>query len=62
MPGKILSLSVPEGARVEKDQPICTMEALKMEMAIKTPQSGTVRFVAKEGSTVKAGDVLAEIV
>jgi oxaloacetate decarboxylase (Na+ extruding) subunit alpha len=62
MPGKILSLSVPEGARVEKDQPICTMEALKMEMAIKTPQAGTVRFVAKEGSAVKAGDVLAEIV
>jgi oxaloacetate decarboxylase alpha subunit len=62
MPGKILSLSVPEGARVEKDQPICTMEALKMEMAIKTPQAGTVRFVAKEGSTVKAGDILAEIV
>jgi oxaloacetate decarboxylase alpha subunit len=62
MPGKILSLSVPEGARVEKDQPICTMEALKMEMSIKTPQAGTVRFVAKEGSAVKAGDVLAEIV
>jgi len=62
MPGKILSLSVPEGTRVEKDQPICTMEALKMEMAIKTPQAGTVRFVAKEGNTVKAGDVLAEIV
>jgi oxaloacetate decarboxylase alpha subunit len=61
MPGKILSLAVADGTRVEKDQPICTMEALKMEMAIKTHQAGTIRFAVKNGDTVKAGDTLAEI-
>ena len=61
MPGKILSLSVADGAQVAKDQPICTMEALKMEMSIKTHQAGTIRFAVKEGSSVKAGDTLAEI-
>jgi oxaloacetate decarboxylase alpha subunit len=61
MPGKILSLAVADGTRVDKDQPICTMEALKMEMAIKTHQAGTVRFAVKPGDTIKAGDTIAEI-
>jgi oxaloacetate decarboxylase alpha subunit len=61
MPGKIISLSVAEGDKVDKDKKICVMEALKMEMTILSTQAGRITYRVKAGDAVAAGDTIAEI-
>jgi biotin carboxyl carrier protein len=59
MPGKILSLAVQVGDRVQAKDTLCTLEAMKMEMSIAAPTAGTVRQVRVEvGSNVVYGDLL----
>ena len=45
MVGKIVSVSVKVGDRVNKDDQVAVMEAMKMEMPIVTPVSGVVKEV-----------------
>jgi biotin carboxyl carrier protein len=60
MPGKVIRLLVAAGDTVEAGQGLIVVEAMKMQNEIKSPKSGTLeRFLAKEGQTVNAGDVLA---
>ncbi|MDA3959671.1 MAG: methylmalonyl-CoA carboxytransferase subunit 5S [Planctomycetota bacterium] len=60
--GNVLRLVVQPGAKVEADQTILVLEAMKMETEIAAPKAGTlVSFAVKEGDAVQVGDVLAHI-
>jgi glutaconyl-CoA/methylmalonyl-CoA decarboxylase subunit gamma len=54
MPGKVLSVRVTVGAAVKEGDTVCTLEAMKMEMPISAPTSGTVK-----GIHVNVGDSVA---
>ena len=53
--GNVLEILVETGARVEEDDDLLVIEALKMENPIAAPCSGTVREIL-----VKKGDKVAE--
>ena len=62
MPGKVVRLLVDVGAQVEAGAGIVVVEAMKMQNEMKSPKAGVVTVLnAEAGSTVNAGDVLAEI-
>jgi biotin carboxyl carrier protein len=62
MPGKVVRLLVDVGAQVEAGAGIVVVEAMKMQNEMKSPKAGVVTALnAEAGSTVNAGDVLAEI-
>lgn len=53
---------VSEGARVEKGQTICLIEAMKVMTAVSVGQSGTVsRVMMRDGALVRADDPLIEV-
>ncbi len=59
LPGKILRVSVVPGARVERGQEVCVLEAMKMENSLRAHRPGVVREVrATAGQTVVAGEPL----
>ncbi|MBR7650885.1 acetyl/propionyl/methylcrotonyl-CoA carboxylase subunit alpha [Brucella oryzae] len=55
MPGLVRLVSVVEGARVARGDPLVTMEAMKMELSLTAPRDGKVASV-----TVAAGDQVNE--
>jgi 3-methylcrotonyl-CoA carboxylase alpha subunit len=56
MPGRIAALLVEPGARVEANQPVLVLEAMKMEHLVTAPRSGVVKeFKFKLGSQVAEG-------
>ncbi|HXR10104.1 MAG TPA: biotin/lipoyl-containing protein [Candidatus Acidoferrales bacterium] len=59
MPGKIVRVLVAAGQQVSSGQGLLVIEAMKMQNEIRSPKSGTVEKVAREGQTVNAGEVLA---
>jgi len=62
MPGKIVSVLVAPGQKVEAGQGLLVIEAMKMQNEIRSPKPGVLeRLFAKEGQTVSAGEVLAVI-
>lgn len=62
MPGIISSYAVEIGAQVGDGDTVVILEAMKMENALASPGSGSVKaFPFPEGATVKKGDVLAII-
>jgi len=61
MPGTILSLASVDGEEVDKDEQICVMEALKVQINILSTQAGRITYRVKPGDGVKAGDTIAEI-
>ena len=62
MPGTIMNVKVSVGDKVEKDDVLLTMEAMKMENAISAPCGGTVTAVAVgNGASVNTGDLLVSI-
>lgn len=61
MPGKIVRVLVAKGQQVENGQGLLVIEAMKMQNEVRSPKSGTVEKVAKEGQTVNAGEVLAVV-
>ena len=59
MTGKILSVKVKKGDRVELGQVVCVLEAMKMENEITAPKAGTIReLYVSEGSSVSEGEPL----
>ena len=59
LPGKVLRIVVAPGARVERGQELCVLEAMKMENSIRANRQGVVREVrATEGQSVAAGEPL----
>jgi biotin carboxyl carrier protein len=59
MPGKIVRVLVAAGEQVSAGQGLMVIEAMKMQNEIRSPKSGTVEKLAREGQTVNAGEVLA---
>ena len=61
MPGKVIALVAPVGAKVEKGAPLLILEAMKMEHTITAPANGTVKsFCFGVGDQVGDGAELVE--
>jgi acetyl-CoA/propionyl-CoA carboxylase biotin carboxyl carrier protein len=59
MQGTIVKVLVEEGAEVAADEPLCILEAMKMESEIRAPKAGTIsKVLVSAGGTVKSGDPL----
>jgi len=62
MVGKILQIEAQVGQKVQEDDTVIVMEAMKMEIPVVAPASGTIKEIKVEaGQTVEADDVLAVI-
>ena len=62
MPGNILDIKVNVGDRVETNQVVIVLEAMKMENDIVTPYAGTVASInVTKGQAVNSGDVLITV-
>ncbi len=62
MPGKVTAVLVAPGAAVEEGQTLVTLEAMKMEHAVRAPRAGSVAEVAVEvGDQVDADRVLVTL-
>jgi oxaloacetate decarboxylase alpha subunit/pyruvate carboxylase subunit B len=62
MPGMIVSYQKNVGDAVEEGDTVLILEAMKMENALPSPVSGTVKALNfSSGDTVAKGDVLAVI-
>ncbi|MEJ7747824.1 MAG: acetyl-CoA carboxylase biotin carboxyl carrier protein subunit [Candidatus Limnocylindrales bacterium] len=60
MPGRIISIAVGAGEKVEVGQTLLVVEAMKMQNDLRAPRAGIVHSVAvAAGSTVELGDILA---
>lgn len=63
MPGRVVSVSVSEGDKVEKGQTLVTLEAMKMEHTLTAPFDGTVEGLnAEADKSVSEGVLLMQIV
>jgi biotin carboxyl carrier protein len=61
MPGKIVRVLATVGQQVSAGEGLLVIEAMKMQNEIRSPKSGTVEQLAREGQTVNAGEVLAVV-
>lgn len=62
IPGLVRRILVSEGQKVSKDQPILTLDAMKLENELPAPRDGVVRSVkVQPGSAVEKGQVLVVI-
>jgi oxaloacetate decarboxylase alpha subunit len=59
--GTILRYSVAEGAQVQKGATIMIIESMKMELEIKTTDTGKVHFMVPAGTQVAAQQPVAQI-
>jgi biotin carboxyl carrier protein len=59
IPGRIASVAVTAGDRVEAGQTMLAVEAMKMQNELRAPRAGTITRVAvAAGATVELGDLL----
>jgi acetyl-CoA/propionyl-CoA carboxylase biotin carboxyl carrier protein len=59
MQGTIVRVLVKEGQEVETDEPVCILEAMKMESEVRSQKAGNVAEVRVEaGQTVRSGEPL----
>jgi len=61
MPGQVVKLMVKNGDVVKQGQPVCILNAMKMEHVVNAPISGVVSLACEEGQQVTDGAILAEI-
>lgn len=62
MPATVVSIAVKTGDRIASGEVLMTLEAMKMEIAIRAPRDGVVRRIAcQAGELVQAGVPLIEI-
>jgi acetyl-CoA carboxylase biotin carboxyl carrier protein len=62
MVGKIVSVTVKVGDRVEENDQVAVLEAMKMEMPVVAPITGTIKQISvKAGQEVEAEAVIAVI-
>jgi acetyl-CoA/propionyl-CoA carboxylase biotin carboxyl carrier protein len=62
MQGTIVKVLVREGQEVAADEPVCILEAMKMESEVRSQKAGTVSEVRVEaGQTVRSGDTLISV-
>jgi pyruvate carboxylase len=62
MPGFVVTVAVHAGQKVEKGDPLVSIEAMKMETQIRSERSGVIGQVhARPGMRVEAKDLLLEV-
>jgi biotin carboxyl carrier protein len=62
MVGKIVSVSVKVGDKIKEDDQVAVLEAMKMEMPVVAPITGTVKEIrVAPGQEVEAEAVIAMI-
>jgi biotin carboxyl carrier protein len=62
MVGKIVKVDVKVGDKVNEDDQVAILEAMKMEMPIVAPAAGTVKEILVEaGQEVEADTVIATL-
>ena len=62
MPGKIIRVMVEVGQQVAQSEPVCVLEAMKMENELYARHDGTVQAVhVRPGDDVEKDQVLVEI-
>ncbi len=62
LPGTVFKISVPVGAAVKKDQTILILEAMKMEIEVKSPSDGVIKSIdVKVGDAVVNGQTIATL-
>ncbi len=59
--GRIQKWLVKDMDSVKEDQAVAQVETDKAVVSIPSPKSGSIKIVAKEGSDVKVGDILAYV-
>lgn len=60
--GKVVKFYVKEGDRVNREQPLVVIEAMKMQTNIKSPQEGIVeKIFVSMGESVEAGDLVLRL-
>ncbi|MCM2357905.1 MAG: acetyl-CoA carboxylase biotin carboxyl carrier protein subunit [Geobacteraceae bacterium] len=60
--GKVWKIMVAVGDKVEMDDELIILEALKMETPVYSEESGTVSAIMiKEGDPINEGDILISI-
>ena len=57
----LVAWKVADGDSVSEGDAIATVEAMKMESAIKAPRTGTIKLQAKEGDRLSTSTVIATI-
>ncbi len=59
MPGQIIDIAVKPGDEISTGQTLCSLEAMKMKNAIRSPRNGVIAGVEVTiGQSVNYGDVL----
>jgi pyruvate carboxylase subunit B len=62
MPGLVLDVLVEEGERVDEEQGLVVLEAMKMENELRAPAAGTVTAIhARSGDAVDKDALLVEV-
>ena len=62
IPGKVISIPIAEGDSVAKGDVVCTLESMKMQVAVKAHKDGVVRNLKiKQGGTVAKGDAITDL-
>jgi pyruvate carboxylase subunit B len=62
MPGLVLRVTAPPGTPVTSGDTLLVLEAMKMEIAVRAPQDGTVSAIhVSTGDQVQAGHLLAHV-
>jgi biotin carboxyl carrier protein len=62
MPGHVIRLNAVAGEQVEKGSMLMTLEAMKMENTVQSPESGIIKEVfVRQGQTVSKGEKLLEL-
>ena len=62
LPGTVITVTVGPGDSVDEGDVVVTIEAMKMEHAVRAPRNGRVEKVrVAPGDQVEAGDVLLEV-
>jgi acetyl-CoA carboxylase biotin carboxyl carrier protein len=58
--GKVWKILVPEGSRVNADEPVMVVESMKMEIPVTSEAGGTVvELRVREGDAVEDGQLVA---
>jgi biotin carboxyl carrier protein len=62
LPGLVVVIEVEEGHVVEEDQPLLTLEAMKMQNEVRAPRAGRIAAIAiSTGEAVATGQLLIRI-
>ena len=62
IPGTVSKILVKEGEEVKKNQPLLTVEAMKMEIPVVAPEAGTIASIdVAVGDAIESGAVLATL-